>query len=217
MQDETNYAKDRQIGRNEALTLARTQLEHGTSRQGTIKKLMDRGLSESIAKIIVDQVESELTPDVSSSGIGPGEGNMVLGVVGGLAGALVGAVIWGLIAISSGYEIGFIAIGVGVLCGFGVLLLSRGGQGITYGLIASGCSLLGILLGKYIIYWDLNKEQIAKIPGSEGISIPLISFETFSYFFQDLTAMLSGHDVLWVILAIGAALKIATGSSKSEE
>ncbi len=71
-------------------------------------------------------------------------------VICSCVGALIGAFIWALIAKFTGYEIGYIAIGVGVLSGFGILF---GGAepsqklGVTAAVIAL-CAIIG---GKVLV------------------------------------------------------------------
>ena len=46
---------------------------------------------------------------------------LIMGLVGGVLAASVGGVLWGLIVKWTEYEIGYMAVGLGLLCGFGVL------------------------------------------------------------------------------------------------
>lgn len=84
--------------------------------------------------------------------------NMLGGLIGGALGGLIGAAVWAGIAYTTGYEIGWIAWGVGVLVGFGV---TRGGKGrgVPAGVLAVGITILSILAGKYaVIDLVLRKE-----------------------------------------------------------
>lgn len=72
-------------------------------------------------------------------------------LAGGLGGALLGAVIWWGLMRVSGYELGLVAIGVGVLAGLGVVKL--GGRGQSMQIIGAVCGLLGILLGRVLYYY----------------------------------------------------------------
>lgn len=72
-------------------------------------------------------------------------------IAGGAAGALVGAGIWALLMKLTGMELGLVAIGVGLLCGFGVLKL--GGSGPTHQLIGAASALVGIVLGRVFFYY----------------------------------------------------------------
>lgn len=74
--------------------------------------------------------------------------NLPMAIIFGLVAALISAVIWAGIAVASGYEIGWLAIGVGFLVGKAV---SLGGKGVTqfYGVVGAILALVGILVGKY--------------------------------------------------------------------
>lgn len=70
------------------------------------------------------------------------------GIIGGAIFGVVGAVVWGAIAYFTGYEIGWIAWGVGGLVGLGCAWGNKGG-GNLLGCIAVVITVLSILAGKY--------------------------------------------------------------------
>lgn len=74
--------------------------------------------------------------------------NLFGAVFGGLVAGLIGAAVWCGIAYFTGYEIGWIAWGIGALVGFGTLLGAQEGR-IEAGLIAVVISLAAIAGGKY--------------------------------------------------------------------
>lgn len=77
-------------------------------------------------------------------------GSIVPSVIGSLLGALIGACIWAGIAIATdGAEIGYVALLVGVLAGYGSKILSPGDI-VALGMTAALCSIFGVLAGKYI-------------------------------------------------------------------
>lgn len=69
-----------------------------------------------------------------------------LAIVGGLLGALLGAAIWAGITAATHFQIGWMAVGVGVLVGFLVRILGKGVD-ITFGIIGAVFALVGCLLG----------------------------------------------------------------------
>jgi hypothetical protein len=77
--------------------------------------------------------------------------NLTLALIGGLLGMLLGAALWTGTAYMSTQEVSWIAIGVGLVVGFGVRLFGRG-PSLTFGLIAGGLSLAGCLLGELAHY-----------------------------------------------------------------
>lgn len=75
--------------------------------------------------------------------------DLLYAIVGGLASAIVGSFIWAVITVSTGYQIGYMAIGVGLLVGFGVRFF---GAGIDryFGYVGAVFALLGCLLGNLL-------------------------------------------------------------------
>ena len=67
-------------------------------------------------------------------------------LVFGLLAALIGAVCWATVSVLTGYQIGWMAVGVGFLVGFAVRF---GGKGWSkgYGFLGGALALLGCLLG----------------------------------------------------------------------
>jgi hypothetical protein len=70
-------------------------------------------------------------------------------LVGGLLGALGGAAAWAAITITAKFQIGFMAIGVGILVG---VLVRKMGRGIApvYGIIGAVFALLGCVAGNLL-------------------------------------------------------------------
>lgn len=74
---------------------------------------------------------------------------LLLAAVGASIAGLVGAVVWAAVAYGTGYEIGWIAWGVGAATGFGAFLFSGRRANPLTGLIAVVVALLSIAGGKY--------------------------------------------------------------------
>ena len=125
-------------------------------------------------------------------------------IAAGLVAALVGGIIWGLIVKISDYEVGFVAWGIGFIAGTAVVLATRGAKGPRLQVIAVVSALLGILLGKYLSYAFVVQEEVE----SFGESIGLLSGDMFSFFREDLDAVFSLFDLLWVGLAVFTAWRI---------
>lgn len=90
-----------------------------------------------------------------------GEQNLALGLVAGLAAAAAGAAGWAVITVATGYQIGFMAIGVGFLVGYAV---RAGGKGVTmpFGVAGAGLSLVGCAVGNLLAL-------VAMLAGHEGV------------------------------------------------
>jgi len=138
--------------------------------------------------------------------------SMMPALVGGGLGALVGGVIWGLIVIATGYEIGFMAWGIGLLSGFAVVFFSKGRRGIPLQIIAVLSSVLGIAVSKYVTFFHFFKEAILKKYAVEIASnVSIFSEEVIYIFIDGIGSMVSGFDILWVILAVITAWRIPKG------
>lgn len=72
--------------------------------------------------------------------------DITFAVIGGLLAALVGAVLWATVTVSTGYQIGYMAIAVGLIVGFAVRYFGAGVDSI-FGVIGAAMALLGCLLG----------------------------------------------------------------------
>lgn len=78
------------------------------------------------------------------------EQNLLLGIGGGLAAALLGAALWAGISYATSYQIGWIAIGLGVLVGTAMRLLGKGTEP-AFGVIGGFLSGASCLLGNVIL------------------------------------------------------------------
>ncbi|QDU34377.1 hypothetical protein KS4_24450 [Poriferisphaera corsica] len=105
-------------------------------------------------------------------------GKMAMGfgaavMVGGLVAVIAGA-IWAGIVILSGYEVGYVAIGIGFLVGLAVTVIA-GKQSAQVGTAAAGLAVVGLLVGKLIIMqWgvpSLMAGEFAKMPGMVEIAM----------------------------------------------
>ena len=78
-----------------------------------------------------------------------GNQNLQMGIVGGIIGAVIGAAAWAVVTVATGYQIGWMAVGVGFLAGYGVRLM---GKGISkqFGIVGAILSLLGCLAGNLL-------------------------------------------------------------------
>jgi hypothetical protein len=82
------------------------------------------------------------------------EQNLVGGLVAGLGAALIGAGLWMAVTVTTGYQIGWMAVGIGVLVG---LAVRYGGKGIdsSFGVVGAVLALFGCLLGNLLAMCQL--------------------------------------------------------------
>ncbi len=115
-------------------------------------------------------------------------------LLGAAIGGAVGAGIWAGVASTTGYEVGWIAWGVGGLTGAGCSLGARKYAGAMSGIVAAATSLAAIAAGKYIAgMMILDKLGLANLPASE-------------WFPKTLHPL----DALWAVLAVGTAWRVGT-------
>ena len=127
---------------------------------------------------------------------------------GGLA-AAVGGGIWGLIVILTNHVIGYMALGIGLMCGYAVVLFSRGGKGMPLQVIAVLSSVLGIAIGKYATFFYLVKKAVAKQYGeAAAANVSFLSEKVLQVFVHNFGSRLSAFDILWVLLAVITAWRI---------
>lgn len=77
------------------------------------------------------------------------EQNLPLALAAGAAASLAGAAVWAGVTVVTGYQIGFMAIGIGFLVGFAVRSLGKGITN-TFGVVGAFWSLLGCALGNLL-------------------------------------------------------------------
>lgn len=129
-------------------------------------------------------------------------------IAGGLAGAIAGAVVWAGVAVATDLEVGYIAVLVGFLAGWGVKYAARGKRGQGLQLAAAGLSIVGLVVAKlFIVQWFLVKGA-----QQEGYDVSLFDTRTLPILFEVLPKTLSAFDVLWLLLAIGAAYRVPAAS-----
>jgi len=75
--------------------------------------------------------------------------NLSFGVVAGLAASIVSAVLWAVITVATEYQIGYMAIAVGLIVGFTVRWAGKGFDKI-FGIAGALLALLGCLLGNFL-------------------------------------------------------------------
>ena len=176
-----------------------------------VDELVKSGMTHGESMPIVEQVSFELKKAIREEEF---SGEVLLPcLLGGLIAAVVSGAIWAGISIWTGYEVGYVAIGVGFLCGLGVMMMSQGKRGMPLQMIAVGASVLGIVIGKYITFFDVFKGMMATEAGTEAISwISMFSMGMIQFFSANITSMASGYDLLWIGLAVYTAWSIPKAS-----
>jgi hypothetical protein len=125
-------------------------------------------------------------------------------LVGGLIGALLGAAIFAGIGIATQIEIGYVAVLIGFLAGRGVRLGARQASSPSLQSLAMFLAIFGLLAAKYmVVAWVL----------ADKLGLSPLSASVLGLFVDHIGDLLSPFDVLWVILAGGAALRASASTS----
>jgi hypothetical protein len=138
--------------------------------------------------------------------------SLPLAILGGLVSALVAAVLWGTITYATGYQIGFMAIGVGFLVGYAVNFLGKG-MSQTYGIIGAAFALLGCLLGNLFA----TMIAAAMVEGVPVLGILLTLVTSPSIIFEIMSETFSPIDLLFYAIAIYEGFKLAVRPLTEEE
>ena len=87
------------------------------------------------------------------------EKKLLLGGFAGLAAAILGAIVWAVVTVTSNYQIGWMAVGVGALVGFAMRI---GNGGKAFGIMGAFLALFGCVLGNYfsLIAFASAKEHV---------------------------------------------------------
>lgn len=138
------------------------------------------------------------------------EQNLALGGIGGFVAAVLGAGVWAGVTVASGYQIGFMSIGVGFLVGFAVRTL---GKGITsaFGVVGGAFSLLGCALGNLFAV-------TAMVASEQGVPFLDAVVQLDAGFIQELmVASFSPMDLLFYGIALYYGYKLAFRQLTEEE
>ena len=130
------------------------------------------------------------------------EQNLTMGTLAGLIASLAGAGVWAAATILTGYQIGFMAIGIGILVGFAVRQLGKGIDQ-SFGFVGGAMSLVGCALGNvlYITYY---------VADNQGMSyMDILTQLNFGIMREMLFATFEPMDVLFYALAVYFGYKYA--------
>jgi hypothetical protein len=135
-----------------------------------------------------------------------------LALLGGTVAAFVAALLWGTITYATGYQIGFMAIGVGFLVGYAVNYLGKG-MSQTFNIIGAVFALLGCILGNLFAAM-ISAALVEGIPVL-GILVALAADPKIVI--EILVATFSPMDLLFYAIAIYEGYKLSAQGLTDEE
>ena len=132
-------------------------------------------------------------------------------IAGGIA-AFICSIIWAVITVLTGYQVGLMAIGVGLFVGIGVGVFGDG-QDFTFGIIGATLSLLGCLFGNLLSICAF----ISRDPRNPSFFTVL---SDVAFHFDKLKSVFAAHfqliDLLFYVIAIVVGFKVSMGVGSEE-
>jgi hypothetical protein len=112
------------------------------------------------------------------------EQNLTAGIVSGLVVGVIGAILWGVLTVLTGFQIGYMALAVGAGVG---LVIRKFGNGVepVFGYLGAGIALLSVIFGNFlsIIGFFANAEGLGYLETLFNFDysyLPDLMAETFS-------------------------------------
>ena len=112
--------EEKQMSRDEVMAFISSEMKAGSGKGEITQKLVRKGLSSTEASELVEVAYPHfrrVAEKEEVSGV-----HLLPAIAGGVGAALIGGIIWAVIVVTIEREIGFMALGIGFLCGFGVVL-----------------------------------------------------------------------------------------------
>lgn len=183
------------------------ELRKGSSRQVISRKLTDKGATEEVATKITDALCDAYEKQAAMETF-TGK-SLAPALWGGMSAAVLAGLVWGAIAHFGNMEVGWVAIGVGWLCGVAVVWAAGGKKGFPLQAVAVACSILGLVIGKYLtLYFALKAYLVEKGNTEAAEQLGLFSWKMLEIFQAGIVNMVNGFDLLWVALAVYTAWNI---------
>ena len=128
--------------------------------------------------------------------------NLPMGLLAGVIAAAIGAALWAGATVLTGYQIGWMAIGVGALVGVAVRTAGKGTTTV-FGILGAALALGGCMLGNFLTgavvlsrHWDISLATFFTRLTSD-LAVRL------------MTAMFSPMDLLFYALAVWQGYKLS--------
>lgn len=128
--------------------------------------------------------------------------SFLVGAAAGLVTAVLGAAVWAIATVVSGYQIGWMAIGVGALVGLSVRKAAPS-HDRRLGMVGAACALFGCLLGNLAACYEFVAREFHSgyLETVQGLGV--------SGSLEVLKSTSSPIDLIFYALAIGQGYKLA--------
>jgi hypothetical protein len=135
---------------------------------------------------------------------------LVNGLLAGSAGAAIGAAVWAVLTVLTGYQIGWMAVGVGFLVGYAVRTFGKGVDKV-FGISGAVIALLGCVAGNYLTVLIMVSRQ-------ESIALlDLLGQTTPALFAAVLKDTFQPMDVLFYAIAVYEGYRLSFRRFTDEE
>jgi hypothetical protein len=138
--------------------------------------------------------------------------NLLMGFIGGVVAMLVGAIVWGAITYFSGYQIGYVAIGIGFLVGLAIRVLGKG-KTVTFGISGAILALIGCLFGNLLVYSGM----IAREEGMSFLEVFFLLILNPAAMIEVFTIAFEFMDILFYALAAYVGFSTAMDIKRSRK
>jgi hypothetical protein len=120
--------------------------------------------------------------------------------------AVVGGLLWAVVSIASGYNIGVLAWLVGAATGFAVQLVTRGPVAMFERVLAGLFAAAAIIVGKYVIFVHELRDALVKL---HAPPVGYFDSDVISEFVHNFGTYVRPIYILWVGLAFVAAIRMS--------
>lgn len=136
--------------------------------------------------------------------------NLSAAVVAGTAAAIIGAGLWAVTTVVTGYQIGWMAVGIGFLVGYAIRVVGKGIDQ-TFAVAGAILALFGCMLGNVltVCYFVAENEGIPVLELLPQLDLAIVS--------ELLVATFSPMDLLFYGIAVYEGFQLSTVSVSENE
>ena len=139
----------------------------------------------------------------------PSARRLSLAFLAGAAVSLLGALLWAVVVIATGYNIGFLAGIVGAATGLTIVWVARGPVGVFERVLASVFAAGTIVGGYYVIGVHDVKDGLDKLASHGGDAVGYLDTDMMSSFVHHFGDFVRPIDWLWIAIAAYAAFRVS--------
>ncbi len=183
------------------------KIREGQGKEAIKTLIVNRGIDENVFESEYKTILSNLETELENSKLDGG--SILPGFLGGLVSAVLAAIAWTFIVVLTDYEVGYMAIGVGLLVGYAVFLVSGRKRARILQIFAVFWAAVSIVIAKYfMVYYfvkDMVKTEYGEVAAQE---VRLFGKEIFQIMTEEFSNIFTGYDILWLVLAVWIAWSI---------